>query len=185
MAAFDTLIFYVFLAVFTFVITSYTVKKKAKAEKLRQVLNFLGLKPFSVKNVVADSIILLVLILVALSVEALLLSFVSLDDSQKVEMVISSLSLPAIIVAATLGPFAEELFFRGFLQKYAGVIITSALFALLHYSFGSLTEVIGAFTAGLILGYWVKYRNASLWPAIIAHAGYNLVSIMLVPVAFP
>ncbi|MDP3741684.1 MAG: CPBP family intramembrane metalloprotease, partial [Candidatus Micrarchaeota archaeon] len=92
------------------------------------------------------------------------------------------LPLLAIIVAATLGPFAEEVFFRGFLQKYLGVFITAVIFAVLHYGFGSVTEIIGAFTAGLILGYWVKYRNTNLWPAIIAHALYNLLSILLVVV---
>ena len=104
----------------------------------------------------------------------------NLDDSQKVAATISTLSIASIIIASTLGPFAEELFFRGFLQKHAGVIITSVLFALLHYSFGSITEIIGAFTASMILGYWVKHRNSSLWPVIIAHAGYNMLRVLLV-----
>ncbi len=174
MSSISTAIFYVFLSVITFLLAS--------KKNLEKTFLFLGLtsKKFSVKQTLFDSIALFFVIVSLLAVESIVLSFFSLDDSSKVAATIAGLSIPAVIVASTLGPFAEELFFRGFLQKYAGVIITSILFAILHFSFGSITEVIGAFTASLAIGYWVKYRNQFLWPAIIAHAGYNVMSILVV-----
>ncbi len=174
MPTIEIFIFYVFLAVFTFFV--------ARKDNWEKTFEYLGLtkKKFSAKHLVMHSIALFVLLFLVLTVEAMVLSALSLDDSDKVSMVLAGLSLPALIVAVTIGPFAEEVFFRGFVQKYAGVVITSLLFGLLHYSFGSVTELIGAFTAGIILGYWVKYKNQFLWPAIIAHSAYNLVSIILV-----
>lgn len=177
MAALGALLFYLVLVLITLLL--------AKKKNLGQTLSSLGVqvKKLRIEKIFLDALLLFFAILIVLTIESLFLAALRFDDSEKVAVVISNLSLASIVVAATIGPFAEELFFRGFLQKRAGVIITSILFAVLHYSFGSVTEIIGALTAGIILGYWVKYRNPSLWPAIIAHAGYNIVSILLVVVA--
>lgn len=173
-AATSSVIFYALLVGVTLLLSG--------KRTLSQTFSHLGVevKKVNLKKTLLDAGLLFVAVVVVLTLESMLLAAFEFDDSQKVEVVISSLSLASIVIAATLGPFAEELFFRGFLQKHAGVVIASVLFAVLHYSFGSVTEIIGALTAGLILGYWVKYRNSSLWPAIIAHAGYNVVSIALV-----
>ena len=77
----------------------------------------------------------------------------------------------------TLGPVAEELFFRGFLQKRIGVFLTSIVFALLHTGYGSIAEVLGAFIASMVLGWWVK-KHDDVAPTIIAHAFYNMLSIL-------
>ncbi len=175
MAAFETFVFYTFLLVVTLA--------AAKKKNWEKTIAFLGLGKAPWKKTLLDSFSLFVVIFALLSALALILAFVGLDDSNKVSLVVSSLSTPAIIVAVTLGPFAEEVFFRGFLQKYAGVVVTALLFALLHYSFGSATEMIGAFIAGIVLGYWVNYRNPSLWPVVLAHAGYNAASIATVMLA--
>ncbi|MFH1247193.1 MAG: CPBP family intramembrane glutamic endopeptidase [Candidatus Micrarchaeota archaeon] len=187
-----TLLFYAFLVVFTFLVAkALPFSKNLAKPKLREkhkswksVLSFLGLtyKKGQWKQIVFDTLSLFFLIIFFLTIESVILSVFNLDDSAKVAVSISQFSLLAIIVAATLGPFAEELFFRGLLQKYLGVFITAVIFAVLHYSFGSVTEIIGAFTAGAILGYWVKCRNSNLWPVIFAHSLYNLVSILMVVV---
>ncbi len=176
MSTIPIVIFYTALCIFTFALS----RKKTWLA----TLNDLRLNPIkaNVGKTALHAIALFFIIFSLLTLEALVLSIFNLDDSDKVSLVISNLTLPAIIVAATLGPFAEELFFRGFLQKHTGVILSSVAFGLLHFSFGSIVEILGAFTASAVLGYWVKYRNPSLWPAIIAHAGYNLASILLVMV---
>ncbi len=174
MSALNSFIFYLFLLGVTFLI--------AKQKTWKKTSEYLGLIPkkFVLSRTIVDSLTLFAILFLTLSAEALILSLAGLDDSQKVELVISNLSIFAVIVAATIGPLAEEVFFRGFLQKHAGVVITAIIFAVLHISFGSLTELVGAFTAGIILGYWIKYRSNSLWPAILAHAAYNTLSLFLV-----
>src|SRR3989344_4654013 len=115
MASLDVLIFYVFLSVVTLVI--------ARKKTLKQTLSFLGLttKKFSWKELILASFVLFFIVTALLLVQSIILSALRVDDSEKVAVVISGLSLPAIIIATTIGPFAEELFFRGFLQKYSGV----------------------------------------------------------------
>ncbi len=174
MAVLEALLFYFLLIVATLLI--------AKRKTWIQTLNYLGLqtKKPNVMQIMRNAAILVFIIFISLTVLSIILSLVIVDDSQKVSAIISTLSLPAILVAVTIGPFAEELFFRGWLQKNIGVVLSALIFAGLHFSFGSIAEIFGALVAGLVIGYWVKYRDSNLWPAIIAHAVYNAISILLV-----
>jgi membrane protease YdiL (CAAX protease family) len=109
---------------------------------------------------------------------------------------VSALPLPALIIAFTLAPLGEEMVFRGFLFRYAwqsfesehdkhgvawiaSAILSSAVFALLHWGYGSFAELAVAFLIGMALCASVKKTN-SLIPAIIAHAIFNLLSVMSV-----
>jgi membrane protease YdiL (CAAX protease family) len=87
------------------------------------------------------------------------------------------------IVVVLVGPFAEELFFRGFvfaglLRRFglpAAVVISSALFAAAHMDMA----VAGpAFLAGSVfaLVYW---RTGTLWPVILAHTVQNAIAFTL------
>jgi membrane protease YdiL (CAAX protease family) len=87
------------------------------------------------------------------------------------------------IVVVLIGPFAEELFFRGFvfaglLRRFglpAAVVISSALFAAAHMDMA----VAGpAFLAGSVfaLVYW---RTGTLWPVILAHTVQNAIAFTL------
>jgi membrane protease YdiL (CAAX protease family) len=80
------------------------------------------------------------------------------------------LALNVVVIA----PIVEELFFRGFLLQrfaykwgtYAGVISSSALFAVGH------VEWIGHFVTGVAFGL-IYLRTRSLWMCILTHALYN------------
>ena len=87
------------------------------------------------------------------------------------------------VIAATLGPFAEELFFRGLgvrawlpLGGVAAVLITSTVFGLAHGLFVGLPILI---PLAIVLG-WVRLRADSVWPGAIAHGMYNGAAILLV-----
>jgi len=91
------------------------------------------------------------------------------------------------IFAAVFGPFAEELFFRGFLygavKKKIGVLyaafFTSAIFAMLH------ANIVGFFPI-MILGVLLVYvyeKTGSLISSITVHIFHNLVMLYLVFVA--
>jgi uncharacterized protein len=86
-------------------------------------------------------------------------------------------------VAATVVPFAEELFFRGVgvraLLPFGGLAavgITAVMFGLGH---GILVALPVLVPFGLALG-WVRLRSASVWPGMLAHGFYNGVALLVV-----
>jgi uncharacterized protein len=94
-------------------------------------------------------------------------------------------SAPILAIAAvTIGPFFEELFFRGLLQPLfvrdtgviAGVLLSALPFALLHgpeYSW-SWRHVLLVGVAGTAFGF-KRYISGSTGAATITHAAYNAV----------
>jgi membrane protease YdiL (CAAX protease family) len=87
------------------------------------------------------------------------------------------------VVAATVVPFAEELFFRGlgvralaFLGGTAAIVATAVAFALGH----GLLVALPIFVAfGAALG-WVRLRSDSVWPGIVAHGLFNALALVAV-----
>lgn len=80
------------------------------------------------------------------------------------------------LVASTVVPFAEELFFRGLgvrallpLGGVAAIALTALVFGLGHGILVAL-PVLVVFGAALA---WVRLRSASVWPGILAHGFYN------------
>ena len=86
----------------------------------------------------------------------------------------------AVIIVA---PFAEELFFRGFLyqalRRWRGVtsaiLISAAVFAISH---GEPLLMVGIFPLGIILAYMFQRRD-SLVTTITAHMTYNTIGFIL------
>jgi membrane protease YdiL (CAAX protease family) len=85
-----------------------------------------------------------------------------------------------VLVAA---PFAEEVFFRGFLLQglarrwrfWPAAVVTSALFALAHIWWQFYLPV---FVLGLAFS-WLFWRTGSLWASIAAHATINATSFLV------
>jgi CAAX protease family protein len=91
------------------------------------------------------------------------------------------------VMAVTIAPLFEELFFRGFIQPLlsrtfgvaAGVILTAVLFGGLHapeYSW-AWQYALAVSIAGTVFG-WVRARTQSIIPSTVMHGGYNLVFIV-------
>ena len=90
----------------------------------------------------------------------------------------------SIFALAIWTPVAEEIFFRGFVQRglvnrwgpIPGLLVSAAVFATLHFSPAVLLPI---FVTGLLLGglYW---RTGSLWPGIAVHAGQNFVAVLTI-----
>ncbi len=89
-----------------------------------------------------------------------------------------------LLVLAVVPAICEELLFRGFLQtglvrvlggEGRGVVVSALLFAAFHLDPWRFT---GVFVLGLFLGTLVV-RSGSLWPAVVAHAINNTMSIAL------
>lgn len=93
---------------------------------------------------------------------------------------------------ALLAPVAEELVFRGAIQKTAvryyegkfgktnrahwvAIVISAALFAAIH---GNPAQIPHALLVGLLLG-WLCYRSGSIIPGIIVHWVNNSAAFLL------
>lgn len=91
------------------------------------------------------------------------------------------------IMAVTIAPLFEELFFRGFLQPLlsrsfgvaAGVLLTAVLFGSLHapeYAW-AWQYVLAVSLAGAVFG-WMRARTNSIIPSTIMHGCYNAVFVI-------
>jgi membrane protease YdiL (CAAX protease family) len=86
----------------------------------------------------------------------------------------------ALLLAILVGPFVEELLFRGFLLGFMGQVVgerwalvcVSALFALMH----GLAGLPVIFLLSLFLG-WLLQRTRSLWVSWSAHALFNALML--------
>lgn len=98
-----------------------------------------------------------------------------------------------LLGACVVAPIAEEsifrcLIFRGLLGKHwpfgvmgrtfgfwSAALISGLIFALAHGQFG----LVIPFTCVGALWAWLYWRSGSIWSDILAHAGYNLISLIV------
>lgn len=86
----------------------------------------------------------------------------------------------AIVVGA---PLAEELFFRGLLQRAVtgrhgprwGIAVSSVVFGLTHFQ---PVQLLGLVAFGVVLGVLAE-RAGRLGPAIVAHMAFNATTVVL------
>jgi membrane protease YdiL (CAAX protease family) len=84
------------------------------------------------------------------------------------------------VAVSTIGPFAEELFYRGLgvrvLSAFGAVVAvggTAILFGLAHGIPVALPPLVF-----LALGLaWVRLRSGSVWPGVIAHSAFNALGV--------
>jgi membrane protease YdiL (CAAX protease family) len=133
-----------------------------------------------------------VLILVALAVvmSAYTLATKGVDGFKEVEeepnpavdALLQNLTWPIVVLVALGAGIGEEIFFRGFLQRYLGVWGQGILFGLAHATGGYVPQILFAFALGILFGYLLK-RGVSLWTLITAHALYDFTLLALALVA--
>jgi membrane protease YdiL (CAAX protease family) len=95
-------------------------------------------------------------------------------------------NLPLILFTSITAGVTEELFFRGYLiprleilfkNTYLAILISSILFGLIHYRYGTLTQIIAPFFIGIILAlHYQKHRNITI--IIICHFLWNLLVLL-------
>jgi uncharacterized protein len=85
------------------------------------------------------------------------------------------------IVLVVIGPFAEELFFRGALSGVLGRWLGAATPLATGAVFGAAHLEPRAFPAlavlGVLLG-WLYLRSRSIWPGVAVHAANNLLALV-------
>ncbi|MES2763763.1 MAG: type II CAAX endopeptidase family protein [Bacteroidota bacterium] len=92
-----------------------------------------------------------------------------------------------IITTCITAGVVEELIFRGYLlprlefllkNKYLVIIISSVLFGLLHFGYGTLLNVVGPFIIGLVFAHhYYQYRNIKM--IIAVHFLWDFILLML------
>ena len=92
---------------------------------------------------------------------------------------IASLPVALRLALSASAGFAEELFFRGFLQPRVGVALSTALFALAHLSYDQPTMLVGVTLLSLTFAWIVRWRQ-SIWAAIVAHAVFDAIQLLVV-----
>ena len=113
------------------------------------------------------------MLLLVLGAASLVLGF---NDQQKVSDKITGLPFVILLFAAFGAPITEELFFRGLLTKRIGVLPSSIIFGLSHFTYGSTLEMLGAFSIGIVLAMCFRVSK-SVMPCIMAHMAYNAMAI--------
>lgn len=92
-------------------------------------------------------------------------------------------ALLAFIALAISAPLAEEVFFRGLIQraygarygKWAGILIPALLFVMYHMRLQGLPALLPI----AVLISWVYWRTQSLWAAMLVHFGNNAFSSLV------
>ncbi len=77
----------------------------------------------------------------------------------------------------------EEAFFRGWMQKRLGLIVSTILFALAHAGYGQPILLLGVTIVSLVIGI-TFYKTKNLLPCIVAHGVFDAIQLfVMVPIA--
>ena len=78
----------------------------------------------------------------------------------------------------------EEAFFRSFLQKRIGLIGSTFLFAMAHFTLGQPVLLVGITVISLIIGI-TFYRTKNVLPGVVVHGVFDAVQLfVIIPIAF-
>ncbi|MBI5227475.1 CPBP family intramembrane metalloprotease [Candidatus Micrarchaeota archaeon] len=147
-------------------------------EDLKTALGELGV-PCNIKTLIIYAAAGLIGGLIVSSVIDLILVFLNINDLWMVSEKVLEAPRYIAMLLFIVPPISEELFFRGVLMKRFGILISTFIFAISHFFYGSLGNIIFAFFVGLVYAYIYK-KSGSLLPGILAHATYNFIAVMAV-----
>jgi membrane protease YdiL (CAAX protease family) len=83
----------------------------------------------------------------------------------------------ALIVLSAMT--VEEAFFRSFLQKRIGLIASTILFALAHFTYANPLLLIGITVVSLVIGI-TFYRTRNVIPGVIAHGVFDAIQLFVI-----
>lgn len=94
-----------------------------------------------------------------------------------------ALTWPVIVLIAISSGVSEELLFRGYLQGRFGIVPANIVFGFAHLDYGVPIQVFLPMALGFLFS-WLMLRTRSIWPPIIAHAGFNFIMLTLTKLAY-
>jgi uncharacterized protein len=103
------------------------------------------------------------------------------------KMTFAQVWLPGLILLIFTG-FLEEIIFRGLMQvtfipllgKWNGLLYVSLIFAVLHYGYGSFSDVVFVFAVAMLFG-WIALRTGSILGVSLAHGLTNFTLFLVFP----
>lgn len=165
----------ILLSILMLLVPTYVALGYPGSSNLLHVLGFNG----GIVRAAAFALVSLIPAFIFVVLLAAVAPYLGFDDSHLVESKIMALPPYILLYAITLGPVSEEVFFRAFLPKYTGGFLSSILFGLAHYSYGSYVEIIGTFLLGLYL-YGVYKISGDVKAPILVHMLINAASLYAV-----
>ncbi len=150
-------------------------------KSVKKSLAEIGIKKINRKELIKKSVLIIAGLIAISLLVSVSSSLFGINDLTKVAETVKKISIKTPLLLfyfLTIRVISEEIFFRGFLVKKMGIFFSSVIFALAHFAYGSTTEIIGAFIAGLFLAYYFK-KNNNLIPNIIGHMAYNAVILVM------
>lgn len=154
--------------------------------KKKYIFNFqelFTLKNFHLKYLLPMILIILGVIIAMSDLENFIANHVSNHWIKLLEGAFSNSSFAETIISTVvIAPIVEEFIMRGIIlrgllkhyKKWAAIIISAALFALLHMN---PIQIVAPFTIGIIFGWWYSEMK-SIIPCIIGHMVNNFLAIM-------
>ncbi len=139
----------------------------------------LGIKETDVRKGLVTAFLYLGLLIVVSTLIGIVMQHLGFQqDLEQVTDVLKRAGFADLLIILTVASFVEEVFFRGYLQRKTNILFASFVFAYFHIIYGSLSEIVGAFFLGLVLG--KEYdQTKNLFAPILSHFFYNLVMITL------
>jgi hypothetical protein len=136
----------------------------------------------------AMAVILFLLLLIGMQLVYIMMRFTSFTNlSAKLAALTAMLmnNKALLCFTALTAGVTEELIMRGYIQtrlqavfnnSFIAILVSSLLFGLLHYRYGTLYNVLGPFYIGLVFAvfYW-KFRNIKV--LIVVHFLWDLLAI--------
>ncbi|WP_188206041.1 CPBP family intramembrane glutamic endopeptidase [Alkalibacillus aidingensis] len=91
------------------------------------------------------------------------------DDGGINERLFKSISIPHIFIIALVIAISEEVLFRGVIHTFAGLIIASLIFALIHFRYlNKMVLLVSVLLLSFVIGYMYELTHNLLVP-ITAH----------------
>ncbi|MEO8416613.1 MAG: type II CAAX endopeptidase family protein [Ginsengibacter sp.] len=155
----------------------------------KQPLLIWGEKKYKIATYLLSVIIIFLVLFAGGLIIQKLLSFVSQAKSVRLSALLNIFrnNNPMLFFTAFTAGVVEELIFRGYLQPRLeiisnspslAIILSSLLFGLLHYSYGTLFNVIGPVFIGLVFAlYYRKYKNITV--LIVCHFLWDAISLLI------
>ncbi|MCX2784211.1 CPBP family intramembrane metalloprotease [Microbulbifer thermotolerans] len=152
--------------------------------KTQSLWSTLAVRPFAIKLVW----LWIGLLLVFLAAQSFLVRLLDVAPGEFMQMLAGSRHLPLVLVIVLVAPVLEELIFRGYLftawrQSRLGLtgtlLLTSALFALMHWGQYHWVQAVFIFILALMLGI-AREKSGSVLLPMLLHGLNNLASAIVV-----
>lgn len=107
------------------------------------------------------------------------------EDPELMETLMQMMQNPiGILSVCLIGPLAEEVIFRGAIERrlleknwnpWFAIVISAIFFAVAHFNF---VQGFTAVVIGIFMG-WIYYRTRSIWPTFFIHAVNNTTATII------